>query len=77
METIPHTLEALLDLIPPAMLGQIIEYQLTMPGDTVDDWEHQHLDAADALCTYAERNYMGQLNGSIKRLRRKLNLDTE
>jgi hypothetical protein len=71
---VPHTIEALLDLIPPAMLAQLIEYQTTAPYDTIEDWEPKHLYAADALCSYAEITYCGKLDKQTSRLRRKLGL---
>ena len=74
LDHIPHRLEALLDLIPPAMLGQIIEYQTTAPNDMLDDWEPRHLYAADVLCSYAEMIDHGRLDKQTSRLRRKLGL---
>lgn len=67
---------ALLDLMPPAMLQALIEYQL----DTLEDeWEPQHVRAAAELCEYVDLTYPPSAHTSklIKvadKLRKELNL---
>lgn len=67
---------ALLDLIPPAMLQALIEYQL----DTSEtEWEPEHIRAAAELCEYVDLTYAPSAHTSklIKvadKLRKELNL---
>lgn len=74
LNVLPHTAEALLDLFTVDQLQRAIEYQTTLPDETIDDWETRHLIAAEQLCMYAEQLYPKQLTKFTQRLRRKLNL---
>lgn len=69
-----HTVSSLLDLFTVDQLQRTIEYQTTLPDETVDDWEPRHLMAAEQLCLYAEMMYPKQLVKHTTRLRTKLNL---
>lgn len=71
---VPHTVAALLDLIPPHTIQQIIEYQTNLPEDSLDDWAPQHLYAAEMLCSYAEVMYLQKLESKTNKLREKLQL---
>lgn len=74
---LPHTISSLLDLFTVAQLQWTIEYQTTLPDETVDDWEARHLLAAEQLCLYAEMMYPKELTKYSTRLRTKLNLNNE
>lgn len=76
MIEVPHTVAAVLDLFPPHMIAQAIEYQTTC-GDTIDDWTPGHLLAADYLCSYAEIIYLKRYERQVARLRSKLQLSEE
>jgi len=69
-----HTCSALLDLLTVSQIQQVIERQTMLNDDTIDDWEPQHLLAAEQLCLYAEITYPKQLTKYTDRLRNKLNL---
>lgn len=71
---VPHAIEALLDLFPPHMIAQAIEYQTTCPDDSLDDWTPRHLLAAEYLCNYTEMTYINRYNKQVERLRKKLEL---
>jgi hypothetical protein len=73
MIDVPHTVAAVLDLLPPHAIGEAIEYQSTC-GDTLNDWEPRHLLAADYLCSYAEMTYLRRYEKQIKKLRTKLKI---
>ncbi len=47
--------EALLDLMPPGLLQQLVEYQLEESPEL--DWEQQHIQAAAELCDYVDMTY--------------------
>lgn len=72
-----HTTSELLDLFTVDQLQRTIEYQTTLPDETVDDWETKHLVAAEQLCLYAETMYPKQLSKYSARLRIKLRLNNE
>ncbi len=74
LNVLPHAAESLLDLFTVDQLQRAIEYQTTLPDETIDDWETRHLVAAEQLCMYAEQLYPKQLTKFTQRLRRKLNL---
>jgi hypothetical protein len=46
--------EALLDLMPPRLLQQFVEYQLQ---ELELDWEPEHIKAAAELCDYVDMTY--------------------
>jgi hypothetical protein len=73
MIDVPHTVAAVLDLLPPHVISAAIEYQSTC-GDTLDDWEAKHLLAADYLCSYAEMTYPRRYEKQVARLRKKLQI---
>lgn len=54
---LPISIESLLDLVTPELIKQIIDYQVTVPHDTVDDWEPRHINAAEQLINYVEKTY--------------------
>jgi hypothetical protein len=72
-----HSVESVLDLFTVSQIQQVIEHQTMINDDTVDDWEPQHLIAAEQLCLYAEELYPKQLAKCTERLRRKLKLTDE
>lgn len=74
MNHVPHTVAALLDLIPPHTIQDIIEYQANLPEDSLDDWEPRHLYAAKMLCSYAESIYSQRLGIKTLKLRQKLQM---
>jgi len=47
--------EALLDLMPPRLLQQFVEYQLQESPEL--DWEPEHIKAAAELCDYVDMTY--------------------
>jgi hypothetical protein len=47
---VPHTTEAVLDLIPPDSLLAAIRYNIS--GFYSDDWETRHQLAGNSLCLY-------------------------
>lgn len=74
MNHVPHTVAALLDLVPPHVIQQIIDYQTNLPGDSVDNWEPRHLYAAEMLCSYVESTYLQNSQSKTSKLREKLQL---
>lgn len=74
--SLSDTSAALLDLIPPALLQELVEYQL----DTLEaEWEPQHIRAAAELCeyvdlTYSPTGYRSKLAKLTNKLREQLNL---
>ena len=69
-EFVPHAIEALLDLIPPALLSEAIKYQADAFNE--EPWEPRHLNAAEQLCLYVELTYGKQLLKESAQLRNKL-----
>lgn len=70
----------LLDLVPPSILQQIIEYQLNESPEL--DWEPKHIKAAAELCHYVEMIYAPSNNRSAlvraaNKLRKHLSLDSD
>lgn len=64
--------EALLDLVTPYLLEQIIKYNT----DEFDScWEPQHIKAVDDICEYIEQTYGQRINGSL--FRAAANLKTQ
>lgn len=56
--------EALLDLVTPLLLEQIIRYNT----DEFDSfWEPQHIKAVDDICEYIQMTYGQRINGSLFR----------
>lgn len=58
MIEVSRTLEAVLDLIPPAHLCAAIKYQCEL-DDGAEDWEPRHVHAAQQLCEYAKLTHPG------------------
>ena len=53
---LPLSIESVLDLFPPNLLKQMIEYQ-TKLDEAVDDWEPRHLNAYEQVFNYVDRTY--------------------
>lgn len=71
--------EALLDLMPPGLLQQLVEYQLEESPEL--DWEQQHIQAAAEMCTYIDMMYGPSYGNSAlvraaKRLRKRLSIES-
>ena len=69
--------EALLDLMPPALLQQLVEYQLEESPEL--DWEQEHIVAAAELCSYIDVMYGPSYGNSAlvraaKQLRARLSI---
>jgi len=61
--------EAVLDLVTPYLLEQIIKYNT----DEFDSfWEPQHIKAVDNICEYIEQTYTQRINGSLFKAAAKL-----
>ena len=61
--------EAVLDLVTPYLLEQIIKYNT----DEFDSfWEPQHIKAVNDICEYIEQTYGQRINGSLFRASAKL-----
>ena len=53
---LPISVESLLDLFPPDLLTQAMNYQIKL-NDSVDDWMPRHINAAEQLCNYMRQTY--------------------
>lgn len=78
--TSSESVQDLLDLIPPSIFQQIIEYQLNESPEL--DWEPKHIKAAAELCNYVEMIYEPSNNRSTlvraaNKLRKHLSLDSD
>ena len=61
--------EAVLDLITPHLLEQIIRYNT----DEFDSfWEPQHIEAVDSIYEYIQQTYGHRINGSLFKAADKL-----
>ena len=54
---LPHTIESMLDLFPPHVITQSLEYLVGLDEDPVEDWEPRHINAAEQLCNYMQTTH--------------------
>jgi len=70
--------QSLLDLITPAHLEMIIEYNAS---EFDSFWEPHHIEAVDNICEYIEQTYTQRINSSLFRaaakLREQINNDSK
>lgn len=71
--------EALLDLMPPGLLQQLVEYQLEESPEL--DWEQEHIRAAAEMCNYIDMMYGPNYGNSAlvraaKQLRERLSIES-
>ena len=52
---VPHTTQAVLDLVPTDLLLETIRYNIS--GFHSDDWEARHQLACNSLCLYVLQTY--------------------
>lgn len=71
--------EDLLDLMPPCLLQQLVEYQLEESPEL--DWEQGHIQAAAEMCNYIDMMYGPNYGNSAlvraaKQLRARLSIES-
>lgn len=74
---LPHTVESVLDLFPPHVITQSLEYLVGLDEDPVEDWEPRHINAAEQLCNYMRATYPRVAEALQEKLLLKLELIEE
>lgn len=70
--------EAILDLMPPALLQQLVAYQLK---EADSDWESRHIEAVADICNYIDTVYKpsnsrSELVRAADKLRKHLSIES-